>query len=147
MAAKTKPQLKSRALVYVPLCQGNHVAAALLDWVLTFSEIEVRLRYKEPFYVYVESAYGPLGDPGPFLEYFAHGMRNELSVGLKWLDRPVHCSRGARASGVRAVPHTKAQLLPLALLAPTVSRKRHESVMNSTRGRVLLLLLLWQGIS
>jgi len=48
MVTNTKLQLKSRALVYVPLCRGNHIAAALFDWVLTFSEIEVRLRYKDP---------------------------------------------------------------------------------------------------
>src|SRR5713226_7253986 len=46
---------------------------------------------------------------------------------------------GARSSGVRAVAHVTAQLTPLALPAPTVSRKRHEnainSAMNSVRGR------------
>src|SRR5260221_5326679 len=68
-----------------------------------------------------------------------HGTSNELSFGLKWLDMPVQCSRvlltGARSSGVRAVAHAKARLMPLALPAPTVRRKHHESAMNSVIGR------------
>ncbi len=51
MNTQQKPQLSSKAIVYVPLCQGNHIAAAVFDWVLTYTEIETRLRYHEPFYV------------------------------------------------------------------------------------------------
>lgn len=87
MASRMKPRLKSRALVYVPLCQGNHVAAALLDWIVAFSKIENSVQYKEPFYVYVESAYGPLGDPGPFKEYFGYktGVDGNLEADLALL--------------------------------------------------------------
>lgn len=66
METQKDPQLCTKAIVYVPLCQGNHIAAALFDWVLTYTEIERRLRYHEPFYVYVETCGGPLADPNPF---------------------------------------------------------------------------------
>jgi hypothetical protein len=51
------------------------------------------------------------------------------------------CWHGARSSGVRAVPHAKAQLLHLVLSAPTVRRKPNESAMdsamNNVRGRLI----------
>lgn len=80
MATMKKPLLKSRAIVYVPLCQGNHVAAALFDWVLTYTEIESRLRYLEPFYPYVESAGGPLANPGPFEKYFGYQVEVDANL-------------------------------------------------------------------
>jgi hypothetical protein len=33
---------------------------------VTYTEVETRLRYHEPFYVYVDSVGGHLGNPGPF---------------------------------------------------------------------------------
>lgn len=80
MNVHKKPQLKGRAVAYLSLCQGNHVAAAIFDWVLTYSEIEYRLRYREPFYVYVESVGGPLGNPTPFQEYL--GYKVEVDANL-----------------------------------------------------------------
>lgn len=47
---------------------------------LSFTEVESRLRYREPFYPYVESAGGPLANPGPFEKYF--GYRVEVDANL-----------------------------------------------------------------
>jgi len=69
---KERPQLCTKAIVYVPLFQGNHIAAAIFEWVFTYTEIETRLWYREPFYIYRESAGGPLSNPGPFQDYFGY---------------------------------------------------------------------------
>ncbi len=81
MEEKKSPQLRTKAIVYVPLCQSNHIAAAIFEWVATYTEIETRLRYHEPFYVYVESAGGPLGNPNPFQDYF--GYRVDVDANLE----------------------------------------------------------------
>jgi hypothetical protein len=72
MRIPNQPRLGTKAVVYVQLCRGSHIAAALFDWILTYTEIDERLRYHEPFYVYVESAYGHLADPGPFQNCFGY---------------------------------------------------------------------------
>ena len=61
-------RLKTKALLLVPLCDGNQIAAAILDWVLTYSLIYDRVNDVEPYQVYVESAYGYLCNPEPFQE-------------------------------------------------------------------------------
>lgn len=45
MGVPNKPQLRTKAVVYVQLCQGNHVAAAIFDWVLTYTEVATQFLF------------------------------------------------------------------------------------------------------
>jgi hypothetical protein len=69
----------------------------------------------------------------------AHGMRNELSLRLKWLHRAVQCSHLVLTRGeielCESSSSRQAQLMHLALPNPSVTRKRHESAMTSVIGR------------
>lgn len=66
------PLLKTKALLLVPFCEGNQIAAAILDWVLTYTLLYERLKDTEAYQAYDESsdnnfcdiaAFGKLGIP------------------------------------------------------------------------------------
>jgi hypothetical protein len=67
MTEKSLPKLNTRAVLFVPICEGNHIAAAILEWIYIYSDLcERTIGVVEPFEVYVESAMGNLCNPGPF---------------------------------------------------------------------------------
>jgi 5-methylcytosine-specific restriction endonuclease McrA len=68
MTEKSLPKLNTRAVLFVPICEGNHIAAAILEWIYIYSDLCERTRGVEPFEIYVESAMGNLCNPGPFAE-------------------------------------------------------------------------------
>lgn len=62
-------QIITKAIMYMPICDNNPIAATILDYLYSFSEFNERVYYHESFQGYVESTYDCFVNPDTYAEY------------------------------------------------------------------------------
>lgn len=74
-----KYQLATKAIMFASICENNFVAAAILDYAVSYTNFYRRVNDKEPFQIYIESTYGYLDNPSTYASF---GYRVNVDANL-----------------------------------------------------------------